>query len=350
MIFWNYFVCLVKSTDYNMPSIPDNNFENITIRPYSFAVLMSTFNGVEYLNEQVESILTQKGVDITLYIRDDGSTDFKTIPYLQTVAKKWNNVKLIEGKNIGVVKSFFELLLRSDCEYDFFAFADQDDVWLPDKLLHSGNALTKLCNNNEVSQTEGNPIGSIPAMYYSRLEFVDKTLNHLGYSIIPTVHGFHNALVQNQATGCTVVLNRAAKDLLSRNLPAWSLMHDWWCYLVISAFGLIHYDETPGIKYRKHGSNVTPATPNFILELYARTRRFLGENDIPEKVTDQAREFLRIHGNELPADKREILDGFLHARSLGLLGRLKYILKMPVARNTPIDNLIMRILIVFGRF
>jgi len=307
---------------------------------------MSTYNGAEYLHEQVISILNQKGVDITLYIRDDGSTDIKTLAALEKLSEENRNIQLIRGENLGVVKSFFELMILCSDNHDFYAFADQDDVWLDDKLLCAATSLQKLIDDADVIE-----IGdSVPAMYYSRLEFVDKYLNHLGFSPIPHEKGFHNALVQNQATGCTVVLNKSARNLISQHLPDWSLMHDWWCYLVVSAFGLIYYDDKPRIKYRKHGNNVTPATPHFFIELYARTRRFLGENDIPEKVTDQAREFNRIFDDKLNAYQSEIINGLIYARSLGVYGRLHYALRMPVARNTPIDNLIMRLLIVFGRF
>jgi glycosyltransferase involved in cell wall biosynthesis len=314
-----------------------------------FAVLMSTYNGFDYLMEQVESILSQTGVRVTLFIRDDGSTDSRTTNLLSKLADSNTDIRVILGKNIGVVKSFFELLASCDDTFNYYAFADQDDVWLPDKLLRAALAINSLVADKYASEPLDTEM-TIPAMYYGRLEFVDKQLRHLGYSAIPSVNGFHNALVQNQATGCTIVLNRAAREFLSRDLPNWALMHDWWCYLVVSAFGRIYYDVIPGIKYRKHGNNVTPATPHFILELFARTRRFLGDNDIPEKVTDQAREFRRIYGEKLTEDQKIIVDGFLRARSKGVIARIFYAIQMPVCRNTPLDNLIMRFLIIIGRF
>lgn len=299
-------------------------------------VLMSTYNGSQFISEQVESIIRQQGVKVSLWIRDDGSSD-GTRQVLAELQKTHSGIELILEENVGVSASFFRLLEKSGSRYDYYAFADQDDVWKPDKLIRACEMLDK--GNLET-----------PRMYYSRLEFVDVNLHRLGYSSIPTTRGYHNALVQNQATGCTVVLNRSARDLVCQHIPEWTLMHDWWCYLVISAFGEVVYDEYPGILYRKHGNNVTPATPHFVMELYARTRRFLGKGDIPEKVTDQARLFYTLYGANLSEKNRLLTEGFLKVRTKGLLARVKYAFNMPVRRNTPLDNLIMRILIVAGRF
>lgn len=299
------------------------------------AVLMSTYNGSRFVIEQVESILEQENVRVSLIVRDDGSSD-DTVGLLRPYAAR-GSLTLWEESNLGVSGSFFRLLENSGDDFDFYAFADQDDVWKRDKL---SRACAKLQHESSIK----------PAMYYSRLEFVNEQLAHLGYSIIPTTRGFHNALVQNQATGCTVVLNKAGRELICTHIPAWTLMHDWWCYLVVSAFGSVVYDEYPGIYYRKHGNNVTPATPNFLLELYARTRRFLGENDIPEKVTDQARLFYTAFGEQLKPEFRTLVEGLLSVRKQSFWGRLRYAATMPVKRNTPFDNLIMRVLIVIGRF
>ncbi len=298
------------------------------------AVLLSTFNGELFLKEQLDSILIQQHVDVHLFARDDGSTD-NTCALLHEYASSSECMQVERGANLGVVGSFFKLLENAGNDFDFYAFADQDDVWMPDKLSAAVEIL---------HQTHK------PGMYYSRLEFVDENLHPLGKSAIPANTGFHNALVQNQATGCTVVLNKTARDIVCEKLPKWALMHDWWCYLVVSAFGYVVFDPISHILYRKHGNNVTPATPHFALELYARTRRFLGENTIPEKVTDQAREFLRLFGDRLDSPKKALIDGFLAARARGIFGRIQYTIGMPVRRNTSFDTLIMKVLIIIGRF
>lgn len=301
------------------------------------AVVMSTWNGARFLDEQLASILAQESVEVSLMIRDDGSTD-STPDLIRAWSVRDSRVDFYIGENIGVVASFFDVLQRSDPGCDYVAFADQDDVWLPGKLRR---AVDQLLSN-------GDP--ALPAMYYSRLTFTDAHLKTIGYSTIPANTGFQNALVQNQATGCTVVLTQSARELVCNHIPPWALMHDWWCYLVVSAFGHVVYDSQSYIFYRKHGNNVTPATPNFLQELYARTRRFLGENDIPEKVSDQVRIFRNLHYNQLKSDQQQLLDGFLNVRAQPWYHRIGYAMRMPVQRNTPVDNLIMRVLIIIGRF
>ncbi len=299
-------------------------------------VLLSTFNGERFIEELVYSVVNQSGVEVDLLVRDDGSTD-NTVLILRKFAENLPGITLITGHNSGVVHSFFDLLKMSGGA-EYYAFADQDDVWKPDKLIRAIQKLGTL-NTDE------------PVMYYSRLEFVNEHLEHIGLSSKPVYSGFHNALVQNQATGCTVVLSDKARSVVVKKLPNWALMHDWWCYLVISALGKVVYDEKSYILYRKHGKNVTPATPFFALELVARIKRYLGDGKIAEKVTDQVSEFHRLYYSELSPRQKSITDEFLNARSADFFKRLRYVLfEQKVQRNTRLDNFILKILILTGKF
>lgn len=97
----------------------------------SVQVVMSTYNGEKYLKEQIDSILSQEGVDVRLYIRDDGSSD-RTTDILASY-QEHKNVKIEKGNNLGFAKSFLTALDECD-EADYYAFSDQDDVWEKDKL------------------------------------------------------------------------------------------------------------------------------------------------------------------------------------------------------------------------
>lgn len=92
----------------------------------SVQVVMSTYNGEKYLKEQIDSILSQEGVDVRLYIRDDGSSD-RTTDILASY-QEHKNVKIEKGNNLGFAKSFLTALDECD-EADYYAFSDQDDVW-----------------------------------------------------------------------------------------------------------------------------------------------------------------------------------------------------------------------------
>jgi glycosyltransferase involved in cell wall biosynthesis len=300
------------------------------------AVLLSSYNGAQFIRAQLDSILRQIGVDISLFIRDDGSTD-DTTTILMEYANTYSNIFVELGQNVGVFNSFMSLLKQADGYFDYFSFADQDDIWKEEKLLTAVKHLKNVPNHE-------------PAMYYGRLEYTDEFLNILGFSQIPQNTGFYNALVQNQATGCTIVLNRNAREVICSSIPKWALMHDWWCYLVVSAFGKVIYDEIPMIYYRKHGKNVTPATPIFVLELWSRVKRWLGDGKITKKVTDQAEEFNILFGIKLSDEYSILLNNYLNIRKSGLFKRIRYIYNMPVKRNTAFDNFILKILITLGRF
>jgi len=114
-------------------------------------VLLSTYNGDQFVKELVKSILGQSGVDVRLLIRDDGSTD-TTLDILDLLAKSHPEIELIKATNCGVVGSFFELLSLAK-DSDFYAFADQDDIWKPDKLISAVMMLESI-NSGE------------PTMYY----------------------------------------------------------------------------------------------------------------------------------------------------------------------------------------
>lgn len=107
---------------------------------YKVAVLLSTYNGSKYIKEQIDSILSQEGVNIDIYIRDDGSTD-ETVNIIYEY--KSNNIFLTEGKNIGVGNSFMELLYSVPEIYDYYAFADQDDIWSEKKIRIAIEVLQK---------------------------------------------------------------------------------------------------------------------------------------------------------------------------------------------------------------
>ena len=155
---------------------------------------MATFNGEEYLNEQIESLLSQDYENFGILIRDDGSSD-STIRRLKHYEKN-KRIEVIFGENLGVTQCFFELMRESDPLADYFSFCDQDDVWLPNKLTLAVDKLQAI-----------DPV--IPAMYFSRLHVVDEQLNKIKLSFHPRrAIGIENAIVQNVATGCTIVLNK----------------------------------------------------------------------------------------------------------------------------------------------
>jgi len=296
-------------------------------------VLLPTYNGVRYLHEQLQSIETQTLPVAQITVRDDGSTDGTDV-LVREWAEGHANIRWLQGPRLGAVNSFFALLESCGDECDYFAFSDQDDVWLPDKIERAVVSLGR-------DGTEE------PAMYCSRVEYVDESLGHIGYSRIPKKIDFMNALVENVATGCTVVLNRSARNLIRKRVPQKTLMHDWWCYLVVSAFGRVVFDERPGIKYRQHAGNAIGGTSSRI-ELFRQGITRFARRPPRVSLSDQAIEFSRCFGDGLTQQKRRILDRFLTVRG-NLWARLCYNAAMDVRRQSWVDTATLRTMILMGR-
>jgi len=297
-------------------------------------ILLATYNGVKYLGEQLKSIDCQTVPVARVTIRDDESTD-GTQSFLQEWAVGRSNVRLFRGPRLGVTNNFFALLKDSEKACRYCAFCDQDDVWLPSKIERAVAHLSQY-----------SPDG--PLMYCSRLEYVDEDLHHLGYSRLPRRLDFANALVENVCTGCTIVLNRRAADLICERLPGRALLHDWWCYLVISTLGKVIFDETPTVRYRQHSNNQVGAATSHAASLKGRLQRLLRSRSGVQLLTEQAAEFKRCFGDLLNPHDKDILERFLAVRG-GLWSRASYSAAMDVRRQSWVDTAILRTMILIGR-
>lgn len=217
-----------------------------TARP-SVAILMCSFNGERFIAEQMDSFERQTHRNWRLFVSDDGSHD-GTLPVLEGYIKRWGKERLsvIQGEQKGFVKNFLSLTCRADIDTDFFAWADQDDIWLDDKLEAA------------LAWLETIP-ASTPALYCGRTRLINASGTHVGFSprfYLPP--SFTNALVQNIGGGNTMVFNQAARALIQEAgadlvIPS----HDWWAYqLICGVGGVTRYDPQPHVLYRQHGSNL----------------------------------------------------------------------------------------------
>lgn len=212
---------------------------------YSVTVLMSTYNGEKYIDEQIQSIFIQENVNVKLLIRDDGSTD-KTIDHIKFWKLKYP-IDLVDGKNMGYAKSFMTLVkMAKGIKSDYYAFCDQDDVWEKKKLFQAIQGI-----NEEVEK---------PALYLSQAKIVDSELNPITASFHKRKLELGAVLEHNYAIGCTMVFNRSLRDILDINITNMELEcgHDSWIFLVAIAIGaIIYYDTDSYVLYRQHGSNTS---------------------------------------------------------------------------------------------
>ena len=314
-------------------------------------ILMSTYNGAAYLREQMDSILNQDCEErgtarLRLLIRDDGSTD-NTQQILEEYVEKYpGRVAWYQGENQGVAGSFFDLLEKSRAEADYFGFADQDDYWLPEKVR-----IGVECLEGEDSLS--------PNLYCCRCTLVDEGLEELESSIRrpPMRPGFANALVENIVAGCTILMNRSLRDLIVAEIPAYTAMHDWWCYLVASCFGSVIYDEDSYILYRQHGKNAVGTNVSRWRELLGRIRRYRGNRG---NISRQMEEFLRIYQRKVPAvpegkGKSSEAENIQLARRLlqgkkSFIMRWKLVCRGEIYRQRKMDNGIFKMILLMGSY
>ena len=233
-------------------------------------VLMSTYNGERFLKEQIDSILSQEGVDVRLLVRDDGSTD-RTWEILEVYASGYRNIVITRGENVGFVKSF-SALVRMALDYTnmeeaaqstieeavqttptppnlggeremFYAFADQDDIWMPKKLMTACSVLS----SKDPSK---------PNLFTSNSMQVDAEGKELELFHKGPEPKFRkgNVLVFGTEQGCSMVFNRRAIELYSECEPQLT-WHDRWLYHICYFLGSVTYDHRPLFYYRRHENN-----------------------------------------------------------------------------------------------
>lgn len=283
------------------------------------AILLSTYNGEKYLSEQIKSIIGQSYKYWVLYIRDDGSND-KTLQIINDFCQK--NVNIIyladsSKENIGVKKSFFELVKFTQEKY--IMFCDQDDVWLPDKVSDT----LEFFKSQEI---EGEPL-----LVYTDLEVVNQKLKTESQSMIRTQklrrnNSLSSILVQNPITGCTSMINRSLIDILrtpgnEKNF----IMHDWWMGLVAATFGNVVLLDKATILYRQHSNNA--------VGYQTRLQRMKNSLNISKMVNSlsvtivQAICFLNIYEDIISENNRKVIDDYINLFEKNLFFRYKLLYK-----------------------
>jgi len=301
-------------------------------------ILVSTYNGEKYLREQLDSLLNQTHSHFFITIRDDGSSD-RTKAIIQDYECKFpNQVEAFYEQNIGVIESFFNLLssyVHEDTEY--ICFCDQDDVWMEDKLERGVRTLSEYSDDQTI-------------MYVTPTLMVNEMLQPLNsWPPIPQRGpSFYNALIENIAVGATLMLNRSAAKMIISNLPSPNkiVMHDWWIYLTVSAFGEIIYDHEPSIYYRQHQGNVVGGQNGIKERIKKKWDNYL--KHCHDKIYwNQAKEFERCWGEHLSQEfKRELMEFLLPNRSFP--DRIRYSLTTQLYRQSMLDNLMIRLMMIKG--
>lgn len=292
-------------------------------------VLLSAFNNISFIEEQIESILNQEDVKIFLIIRVDGSID-GTSEFLKIKYSNFDNIKIIIGQNLGPAMSFMKLFELSDFDTEYYCFSDADDYWLPNKLKDS---IYKLKNESA---------DAVVVKY----EIVDENLNYLSFSK-PPQQGYciNNALIECVTPGNATLFNYKIYNLIKNNFPNYIVMHDAWLYLVLSAFGKTVFLDVPLVKYRQHGKNVFGVSSTFSSRIKIRIKNILSPKF---SYYNQALEFSKCFGDKLLIRDKIILSKYLNYKN-GILNTLSFFLLPSINVQSFHGNILLRILILFRK-
>jgi glycosyltransferase involved in cell wall biosynthesis len=273
-------------------------------------VLLGTHNGERFLREQIDSILQQDYPSVRILARDDASTD-ETVAILSHYAQQApERFTVLPGREPSGGAQWNFLRLMQASEAAFVCFADQDDVWRPDKISRSMRALHDL---------EASYGANVPLLVFSDLRVVDEELHSLHESYwanevicADDIHRLPRILQQNVVTGCTATLNRALVNLALR-MPPEAPMHDYWVALIASTMGHAAPLKEATVLYRQHGGNVVGATIGKSSPAELVQRALVSNGRRAQWIIQQraAAAFLRVYGNEIPGAKRVVLETYL---------------------------------------
>lgn len=298
-------------------------------------ILLSAFNGSKYILEQLESIKNQESVSINLIIRDDGSTD-NTYSIIDSFkeSNKDLNITILKGKNVGYVKSFYLLIkyaLENVPNIQYFSLADQDDFWMPDKLISALKSIP--------------PSLSHPVLYCSNAMLTDQNLNPIGlYNKRKLKISTKTCLIQNIATGCTTLFNRKTAQLYVDHQIDNISVHDQYLYILCTLFGETIYDEKPHILYRQHGSNQI-GKPNLKKRLQVSVNKLFSNS---HSLENRAQLILEEFNHNLSGESLKAVKKLALYRT-SLFRRMALLFDTGFVYQSLLSNVIFRIKILIGR-
>lgn len=292
---------------------------------YGTVILLATYNGEEFLRQQIDSLMEQTVSDFTICIHDDGSTD-ATPDILKDYEEKYpGRFNILPGKPCGGAKANFFYLMEK-VEADVYFFCDQDDVWLSDKVEKERDLLSGL--------------GDAPAAVYSDMSVVDENLNFIDVSFLDKLgrknvgKKIQGILIDNPAAGCTMCFNKQLRDaVVSAGIDVDRIeMHDGFLLCSASLLGEIDYLDLPLVKYRQHGTNEMGAESESAKERIIRNltdvisgRMRRNRRDFQMISRNMAGELLKL--KELSADDRRLLSGYCNLENRTKFGRISFLHK-----------------------
>lgn len=266
----------------------------------SVLILMSTYNGEKYLKAQLDSIIAQKNINVHFLIRDDGSSD-KTVSILEEYSNKIANLKYYCGDNLGFTYSFYDLIHNADLNYDFYACADQDDIWMEDKLERAINQLETskaLLYASNMYIVDSNLVGD--HTLYENYEYAKNLL----IECFPFINPF----------GCTIVYSKKLQQILIKGLPHYKIPHDLWLHITANFNGNIIIDKYPTIRHRVHDNNACGIGDSIIERINKLKKFYLSDSRITSDIA--AQEAIRLFStNNLSKENHNLITLIINYRN-----------------------------------
>ena len=297
----------------------------MAISEVSVDFLMATFNVEKFLSEFLDSLSTQVGVKINLIVSDDGSND-RTLEIIDYYKFKFGNFELLNGPGLGPAANFFWLMKHANS--DFIAFADQDDIWLPDHLLQGIETLKQ--NSN------------IPAMTYGRVVEFGSKMNDRIWPLKDEIGNLAEICFENYARGCTIIFNKNLLEAINEYEPKHAIMHDWWLFLYASTYGRAIFIRDVTVRYRVHEGNA--------VGVRSRTFRHAINSLLIRRwpVYLQISEFVSMEGGSSKNVTNNQVSYFLNILNSSIYTRIRFILLSRIRlRQKMLDEVKIRLGICF---
>lgn len=302
----------------------------------SILVLLSTYNGEKYVSAQIDSIINQKSIHtVDLLIRDDGSKD-TTVELLEDYRNKYpHRITIIKGNNIGYIRSFFELI-KCAKGYDYYSLADQDDVWLENKLDIAIEWMEKYKDDR-------------PLLYGASSYLVYDDLKPFGLTQTARKEiTFFNTIIQNFFPGHEQVMNRALLNELKKEIDYSKVyVHDSWITNVAIIKGKVIFNNSPFVYYRQHQSNEIGFGKGKVGWIKERIRRVRNNDNV--KYATQIKYFYEIYGSDLKLEYKKEMERFFKCNK-NFIKRLWYVFNSKLYRQSSKETFMFKLLYLFGGY
>ena len=303
------------------------------------AVLLTAYNGSANLPGLLDSLQSQTDPGFFVLMQDDGSSDGTPDLLRETAARDSRfTFGAEQGQHLGAAGNFLSLIRQTDA--DCCLLCDQDDVWEPDKVSVLKQAL------KDLEKQVGN---DTPLLVHSDCSLIDESGELIGESFFrrqgwdPAAVTLPRLLVQNNVTGCTLIMNRPLIRLIAAHARAKDLfMHDWFIALTAASFGRIAFMDRPLTRYRQHGGNVIGASSQSLVKrgITALKNRKEAKRRILLTYT-HTKVFRKLYGDgeELPAEARQTVDAYLATQRMRKIPRVLAVRRLGCVMQSPVTRL-----------